>query len=167
MFHWKPTEKVQATIYQDYRALPDIPDPNDATRFVENSSMTTAWFINYGIKDKLGLGYEGFMTNQQNGVKKGLVAPFGVDDKKTWGHSFWAWYNFNQTVGVVGRYDYFEPNKDASGDKRDLFIASLVLKPHKNVYIMPNLYWEGYQDIAGQKIDSSIVPRITFYWIFL
>jgi hypothetical protein len=166
-FHWKPSERVQATIYQDYRALPDIPDPNDATRFIDNSSMTTAWFVNYGIKDKLGLGYEGFFTNQQNGVKSGAEAPFGVDDKSTWGHSFWAWYNFNPIVGVVGRYDYFEPNKDAGGDKRDLIIASLVLKPHKNVYIMPNLYWEGYDDIAGRSVDSSIVPRITFYWIFV
>ena len=35
-----------------------------------------------------------------------------------------------------------EPNTDGSGDKRDLFIASLVLKPYKNVFIMPNLHVE-------------------------
>lgn len=167
-FHWKPSEKFQATFFQDYRALPDIADPNDATRFIENSSYTTAWFAGYGVKDKYNIGYEGFTTRQQNGVKIGSEVPFiGLDDKTTWGHSFWAWWNFNTRVGVVGRYDYFEPNTKSSGDKRDLVIASLVLKPHKNVLIMPNLYWEGYEDIAGQKIDSSIVPRITFYWTFI
>ncbi|HSE42150.1 MAG TPA: hypothetical protein VLH08_15405 [Acidobacteriota bacterium] len=166
-FHWKPSEKFQASFYQDYRALPDIADPNDAARTINNSSYTTGWFAGYGVKDKYNIGYEGFITRQDNGNKFGSVAPFTVDDKKTFGHSFWAWYNFNQIVGVVGRYDYFEPNSDVGGDKRNLVIASLVLKPHKNIYFMPNLYYESYDDIAGASIDSSITPRITFYWIFL
>ncbi len=168
MFHWKPTEKFQATFFQDYRALPDIPDPNDAARFISNSSKTTGWFAGYGVKDKYNIGYEGFTTRQENGVKIGSTPPFiSIDQKTTWGHSVWAWWNFNSVVGVVGRYDYFEPNTKSVSDKRNLVITSLVLKPHKNVYIMPNLYWEGYEDIAGRKIDSSIVPRITFYWIFI
>jgi hypothetical protein len=166
-FHWKPTEKFQATVYQDYRALPDIPDPNDAAGQINNSSYTTAWFAGYGVKDKYNVGYEGFRTQQENGNKFGAIAPFSIEDKTTWGHSFWAWYNFNPIVGLVGRYDYYEPNSDAGGDKRNLVIASLVLKPHKNIYIMPNMYYESYDDIAGASIDSSLTPRITFYWIFL
>lgn len=166
--HWKPTEKFQATFYQDYRALPDITNPNDSAGFLSNNSYTTAWFVNYGIKDQYGLGYEGFFTKQQNGNKSGSEAPFRLGDKTTTGHSVWGWYNFNPIVGVVGRYDMYEPNTDSNGDKRDLFIASLVLKPHKNVFIMPNLEFEKYQDLpTGASIKNSVVPRITFYYIFL
>jgi hypothetical protein len=166
--HWKPNDKFQATLYQDYRALPDIPDPNDPASEISNSSYTTAWFVGYGKKDVYGLGYEGFRTQQQNGNRFGDEIPFGVEDRKLNGHSFWGWYNFNPRFGLVGRYDYYEPNSDVDGDKRNLFIASLVVKPHKNIYIMPNLYAESYEDLAdGTSIDKSITPRITFYWIFL
>ena len=85
MFHWKPTEKFQATFFQDYRALPDIPDPNDAARFIGNSSKTTGWFAGYGVKDKYNIGYEGFTTRQENGVKIGSTPPFISIDQKTHG----------------------------------------------------------------------------------
>jgi hypothetical protein len=167
-FHWKPSEKFQATVFQDYRALPDIADPNDLNRQIENTSYTTSWFTGYGVKDKYGLGYEGFVTQQKNGNQFGGAEPFTLGNKNTTGHSFWGWYNFNDRFGVVGRYDYFEPNTDVDGDKRDLIIASFVFKPHKNVFIMPNLYTESYEDlVTNQSIETSITPRITFYWIFL
>lgn len=166
-FWWKPSPKFQATLYQDYRALPDIADPNNAAGLISNNSYTTAWFVNYGEAGKYGLGYEGFFTKTQNGNKFGAAAPFNVADKTTTGHSFWGWYNFNPIVGVVGRYDLYEPNTDGSGDKRDLFIASLVLKPHKNVFIMPNLYVEKYEGVGPISIKNSVTPRITFYYIFL
>jgi hypothetical protein len=171
LFHWRPTEKFQATVYQDYRALPDIADPNDATgaHFIDNSSMTTAWFANYGAKDIYGIGYEGFITRQENGVKIGGGIPFSLDDKNTIGHSIWAWVNFNEKVGVVGRYDYFEPSSSdvTGGDVRHWFVGSLVVKPHKNVWIMPNVLVETYEDIAGVDIKKSVTPRITLYYIFL
>jgi len=166
---WKPNDKFTATFYQDWRALPDIANPNDPTQVVSNDSFTTAWLIDYGVKDKYNLGYEGFLTRQNNGFTTGTAPAIQIEDKKTLGHSFWAWYNFNPKVGVVGRYDYLEPNNLnlAQGDKRNLIIGSLVLKPNKNVWIMPNVYVETYQDIAGKSIKNSVTARITFYYIFL
>lgn len=164
LLHFKPNAKFQATFYLDYRALPDIPSPINPTVTVGNSSKTIAWFVNYGSAGKYGLGYEGFTTKQDNAF---FVPPARLDAKNTIGHSFWAWYNMNDRFGVVGRYDLFDPNNDSSGDKRDLFIISGVIKPHKNVFIMPNLYWEGYDDIAGKSVKSSVTPRITFYYVFL
>ncbi len=90
-FWWKPNEKFQATIYEDYRALPDIPNPNDAAQNISNSSWTTAWFAGYGLKDKYQIGYEGFFvkTGQRHETRFGgafhiwkqepqSVIPFGV-----------------------------------------------------------------------------------------
>lgn len=166
--HWKPTEKFQATLYQDIKQAPQIVDPNNATGFIDNDSFTTGWFVNYGVKDKYSLGYEGFYTNTKNANKFGTVAPFTVDNRSTMGHSFWGWYDFNPMVGIVGRFDLLEPNSDGAGDKRNYFIGSLVLRPHKNIWIMPNLLYESYEDSAsGVSFDASITPRITFYYIFL
>ena len=168
-FEWRPTEKFVATIYQDYRALPDIADPNDPSIFVDNSSYTTAWFAGYGVKDRYNIGYEGFLTRQENGVRISAAPTAALDDRKALGHSFWAWYNFTPKIGVVGRYDYLEPNNHdtSQGDKRNLFIGSVVFKPHKNVWIMPNIYVESYEDIAGNSVKTSITPRVTMYYIFL
>jgi hypothetical protein len=168
-FEWKPNDHFTATFYQDLRALPDITNPNNTAQTLSNDSYTTAWFVDYGTKDKYNIGYEGFFTRQNNGFTTGTAPAVVIDDKKTIGHSVWAWYNFNTKVGVVGRYDYFNPNNRdiAIGDKRDLFIGSLVLKPHKNVWIMPNIYWEGYEDIVGKSIKSSVTARLTLYYIFL
>ncbi len=169
-FHWKPTEKFQATIYEDYRALPDIPDANNTTTNIGNSSWTTAWFAGYGLKDKYQLGYEGFFVKQDNGTKLGSAAPFTLETRTTIGHSVWGWWNFTPIVGVVGRYDYLEPNNNSAiqGDKRNFFLASLVLKPHKNVWIMPNVQVETYEDSAtGQSFKKSVTPRLTLYYIFL
>jgi hypothetical protein len=170
-YQFKPNEKFMATLYQDFSFRPDIADPNDAASFLNNDARTTGWFVNYGEKDHYGVGYEGFFQHQDNGTKIGSVAPFVVDDRTLVGHSGWAWYDFKGgKVGLVGRYDYFEPNTNSAveGDVRNLIIGGVVIRPHKNIWIMPNLYWESYQKTAtGQKFDSSFTPRITFYWIFL
>jgi hypothetical protein len=169
-FHWKPSDKVQFTAYQDFRFLPEIPDPNDAAGTLDNDSYTTAFFANYGRQDKYGLGYEGFFTQQKNGTTLGSSAPFEVDAKISVGHSFWAWYDFNSVVGMVGRYDFYDPNNNSAvkGDVRDLFIGSVVLRPHPNVWIMPNIHIETYQETPdGQSFDASVTARITFYYIFL
>jgi len=121
------------------------------------------------VKDIYNIGYEGFLTRQDNGFTAGTAPSVLIDDKKTIGHSFWAWYNFTPKVGVVGRYDYFEPNNlnRAKGDTRNLIIGALVVKPHKNVWIMPNIYVEKYEDIAGKSFKNSVTARLTLYYIFL
>jgi hypothetical protein len=168
-FHWKPGRKFQLTAYQDFRFLPDIPDPNTADGELSQDSFTTAWFLNYGSSEKYGLGYEGFFTHQKNGTQLGSSSPITVDEKTTTGHSVWAWYDFNALVGVVGRYDYFDRNSHfgVTGDARDLIIGSIVLRPHEKVWVMPNVFYETYQDAPdGRSFDGALTARITLYFIF-
>jgi len=63
------------------------------------------------------------------------AAPFTLETRTAVGHSVWGWWNFTPMIGVVGRYDYLEPNNNSAiqGDKRNFILASLVIKPHKNV----------------------------------
>ncbi|PWT94029.1 MAG: hypothetical protein C5B54_00805 [Acidobacteria bacterium] len=167
-FWGKVTPQFQFTVYYDYKAAPKIADPNNAANTVDNNANTFSLFAGYGQKDKYQLGVEAFWQNTQNGAVFGTAPLAILADKKTDGYSFWGWYYFNPKVGVVARYDDFDPNRSrlSQGDKRGYFIGSLVLKPYKTVYIMPNVQVETYEDKAGVSFKSSVTPRVTMYWTF-
>jgi hypothetical protein len=168
-FQWKPTDKFYATVYQDYKAAPDIADPINAGSTIGNNSYTTYVSAIDTVKDKYAVGGEAFFTRTQNGTLHALPTP-SLDSKTTDGFSGWGWYYPNSKVGFIGRFDHFDPNtaKDFKGDARDLFVGGLILKPHKNIYIMPNVEVESFQKSAtGVKLDTSVTPRITFYYVFL
>ena len=167
-FRWIPTSRVQFTAYQDIKAAPDITNPNNGST-LGNDSFTTAFFAAYSQKDKYSVGGETFFTTAQNGIATGVAPNITFDSKKTLGISGWAWYQFTSRVGLVGRYDHFDPNTNsaAKGDARELFIGALFLKPYKNIYIMPNVETESYQKLpGGPSIKTCITPRITWYWVF-
>ena len=147
-----------------------IPDPNDANRTLGNNAFTTGLFAGYSKSDRYSVGFEGFRQRTANGTKVGSLAPFGVEDKTAAGYSTWSWYGFTSKIGVVGRWDYFDPdtNSAVKGDARNLFIGALYIKPVKNVFIMPNVEAESYQKRPGlPSFTTSVTPRITFYWVFL
>ncbi len=169
-FQWKPTAKFQLTAYQDIIGRPEIVDPNNAAATLSNNASTTGFFAGYATPDKYSLGFEAFWQRTQNGTKLGTVAPFTVDNKTSAGYSTWGWYSFTPRIGVVGRWDYFDPNTNSAveGDVRNLFLGSLFIKPIKNVYIMPNVEAESYQKVpGGPSFKTSVTPRITLYYVFL
>jgi hypothetical protein len=167
---YKPTDKFYLTVYQDIKQAPEIPDPNNAAATVSNNSYTTYFSAISTVKDKYAVGGEAFSSRTQNGVAVGTAPNISLDSKKTIGFSGWAWYYANPKVGFVGRYDYFDPNNNSGvkGDARNFFLGSLILKPIKNVYIMPNVEVESLQKTAaGASFKTSVTPRITFYYVFL
>jgi hypothetical protein len=163
---FQPNSHWTFTFYQDFRAAQDIASPIIPDALLNNNSTVTAWFADYGTKDKFNLGYEGFYQNFQHGFTIPTDPAIEVKSRQSIGHSFWAWYNFNPKFGVVGRFDYFDPNTDKLGilDNRNLFIAALVMKPVKNVWIMPNLYVESYGTNADVNTKTSVTGRATLYW---
>lgn len=168
-FKYKPSDKFQLAVYDDIKQNLKLVDPNDPSAKLGDNTNTLAFFANVAQKDKYSLGFETFFSTTKNGNKTGTVAPFTVSNKTAVGYSAWGWYQFNEKVGVVGRYDYFEPNNgDAfKGDTRNLYIFSLFLKPFKSVWIMPNVEIESYQDsVSGVSYKNSVTPRLTFYYTF-
>jgi hypothetical protein len=169
-FWGKPSEKFQFTVYHDRRGNPKTVDPNTTLTSLDNDIWVTAFFANLKKTDVYSLGFEAFFQNTTNGFIHGTAPAAIIDDKHGVGYSAWGWYSFTPKVGIVGRYDFLDPNTDsgAKGDARGLFIGSLFLKPIKNVYIMPNIYVEKYQKLpTGQTFKTSVTPRITLYYIFL
>ena len=112
-----------------------------------DNALTTAFYGSYGQKDRYNIGAETFWQSTRNALKIGSASPFDIANKYTFGISTWAWYQFHPKVGVVGRFDYFDPSTNSAtvGDSRNLYILSLFYRPYKSVYIMPNVEVETYQ----------------------
>jgi hypothetical protein len=167
---FKPTDKLYLTVYQDIKQAPEIANPNVPGGTIGNNSYTTYFSAIDTVKDKYAVGGEAFFSRTKDGIARGVAPSVTFDTKNAIGFSGWGWYMANTKFGVVGRYDRFDPNNasDFTGDARNFFLASLILKPHKNVYIMPNIEVETYQKTAaGVSFKSSVTPRVTFYYVFL
>lgn len=168
--YWLNLTKLTITAYYDYRQNPDviIPPitPGVPPQVLGANVNTGALFVGYGVKDKYEVGVSTFIQNSANGFTV-LGQP---KDRNTLGTSIWGWANFSERYGVVGRYDFFDPNTDnaVKNDYRNFWLFSFVYRPIKNIWIMPNVVGEQYQNLPeGLELKTAIQPRITFYWIFL
>ncbi|PJA97601.1 MAG: hypothetical protein CO129_00395 [Ignavibacteriales bacterium CG_4_9_14_3_um_filter_34_10] len=167
-FQYTPIKQFTATLYADLKAHPSIKDPASTTNppeTIANNDLTYALFLGYKEKDAYTFGLETFLTSRQNGI----IIETNTEDKTGIGISTFASYNFSKEIAVVGRYDYYDPNSDSEvkSDSRNYFIFGLNFKPDEKVTISPNVIIETYESIPNQRsIDSSVTPRITFFYIF-
>jgi hypothetical protein len=169
----KPTEKLRATVYADYKMAANINDPLSTTtpkKTLNTNVLTAALFTGYTEKGSFSIGGEGFIQMFNNGYIHG-AAPVVVEDKQALGLSLFGNYVITSDVSLVGRYDYYDPNTAAKNDLRQLFIAGACWNADKNVAITPNVQIETYEDAAAgtgtRSIDPSITGKITFYYTFL
>jgi hypothetical protein len=170
-FLWRPTEKIYVNINDDIKQNAEIPDPNNPAKTLGANVNTFDFFVGYTTKDKYAVGVEAFFQNNANGNKTQVIGSpiFNLKNRTADGVSVWGWWNFSPRFGVVGRYDFFEPNKlnTIKGDTRGLYLASAVIKPFKNFWIMPNVEIESYEKtITGQTFKDSITPRVTLNWFW-
>ncbi len=174
----KPFKNFQATLYADINGKANINDPNSKLKPAEtinNNTITYVLFAGYAEKDKYSIGFEGYSQSTQNGVRKGSTAPYTMESLTSIGYTIFASYNFSKTVVAFGRFDSYDPNtlsEDAyKGDSRNYFILGVDYKLDKNFSIMPNVLIETYEDLKigtnTQSFDSSITPRLTFFYNFL
>ncbi len=84
-------------------------------------------------------------------------------------------------LNFFARYDYWNPDTKYSNNdtytsggavNTEQFItAGLDYTPHKNVHVMPNVWFDGFTDraknVTGRtKSDYDVVARVTFYYLF-
>lgn len=56
----------------------------------------------------------------------------GDDKNKKEGYSFFTEIKPSKKISIIGRYDYFDPNRDADKDENERYIAGLVYHFHKH-----------------------------------
>jgi hypothetical protein len=162
-----PIKNLTVTLYGDLKAKPSINDPKSTTTpkaTLSNNDLTYALFVGYKEKDAYMVGAEIFSVTSQNGI----VSSTEAKDKRGLGYSLFGSYDFSKELSVVVRYDSYDPNSDAKGNIRNLFLAGVNYKPDAKVTLSPNVIIETYEKIPnGRSIDASITPRITFFYSFL
>ena len=171
LFHVKPVEGMQFTVYGDYADRGNITDPYSTStpkQSVSNGSFTTGAFVGYEQAGVFSVGIEGFLQVRQNGFNN--TAAGSLDDLKGSGVSLFGSVSVQSDLDIVGRYDFYDPNTDSNvkGDARHFILWGVAWKPDKNVSIMPNLQVETYQSVQnGRSIDPSVTGRLTFFYTFL
>ena len=163
----KPTTNLQATLYADFRDAADVTNASGSK--VGNGTVTTALFVGYAEPFVFNFNVEAFMASQSNAY----TPPGGsLGSKSGLGYSVFGTYFIMPELGVVARYDGYDPNTNSNskGDLRNYILAGLTWKVDKNVQIMPNVLYETYETPTtpgAKSIDPSITARLTLYYIFL
>jgi hypothetical protein len=188
----KPVKNVIIDVNGDYRTQDKINDPASTAvpkATLPNNVLVYSAFVAYSDPTMVTLGAEVFMQSTQNGV----VDPADATGKtlkslSVFGLSVFGNYWFTPEIGIIARYDIFNPNTDSNFPAtpavmptgsatyaysltRNYLIAGLSFRPDKNVQIMPNIQMETYQTprniTNAPSIDASVTARLTFYWVFL
>ncbi len=170
---FKPTKELIFTLYGDYRPTFPVNDPASTAvphATESNNTFTGALFASYKQGNDLSLGAEAF-TQQTAHAYADPTAANSLKTLSKMGVSVFGWYNFSEELGLIARYDYFDPrtggNSAEQGDSRSYILAGLTFKPAKNVQIVPNLQVETYESIpGGRSIDAAVTGRLSFLFSF-
>jgi hypothetical protein len=132
------------------------------------------------------VGVEAFMQSTQHGeVDPGDATHKTLKSLNALGVSVFGYYWFIPEVGLVARYDLFNPNTDSNFPaaptgtitsaaayayslSRNYLVAGLTYRPDKNVQIIPNIQMETFQAPRNvpnaPSVDASVTLRLTLYW---
>ncbi len=149
------------TLYGDYNSMPQKYDPVD-NQLKNNSAFVAAGFISYKHENSYALGVEGFIKSQQNNFS--LTPTDMLETQSGFGISFWGRAILTETIGIVGRYDMYDPNTNSfvKNDMQSLVLGAIDFKVAKNVSVMPGIE---VHTLEGAD-NNDITPRVTFFWEF-
>ncbi|MEO6830872.1 MAG: hypothetical protein ABI378_01500 [Chitinophagaceae bacterium] len=175
-------QKLIVDLYSDYNRMNYIPG-------WYHDRNTNKLFIAY-VVPKFTIGVEAFMTNLRgdevdtkvDGVTKDTVST------KALGFSIFAKGKlYKDALGFFARYDNYNPSANNNNTdyasmnpltsqynpntKEQFVTVGLDYTPVKNVHIMPNLWYNAYQNAGPKNYGSNndahdLVYRLTFYYIY-
>jgi len=164
MFEVNPNPQFLFTIYADYAAAPLIFDPVDGIS-KSNDRFVASLFFNYNNGNDFSLGVEPFINLIQNNYAPTPISP--LENQTADGISIWAWGSISPMVRLVGRFDYFDPNTDATLDNQGLILFGVDLLVDPHVILTPNIEIRTYDAPPINGGDGSdVIPRVTFFWQF-
>ncbi|HET6991497.1 MAG TPA: hypothetical protein VFJ43_09250 [Bacteroidia bacterium] len=171
-------QKLVFDVYADYERTQMLPNFH---KYKSNYKLDVMY-----TSDPVTVGVEAYMTTLHNyvGYSNLNVSPATHDttDAKVMGVSvFVRGRIIKDKLNFFARYDMYNPdtkfNKDytytmgAAPVTESFITAGFDYTPHKNVHIMPNLWYDGYTSRAkgapGKvKSDYDMVPRLTVWYVF-
>lgn len=172
--------------FADQKLILDLGADNEwsQTKPYHKSKTTYKGFLAYQTS-KFTAGIEAFGQVQKNNTIYTEEAPSTVKDTVNAvasGISFFARGTISKKLGFVLRYDHYNPDRKFSADNvyassytgvytESFLLAGLDFTPVKNVHLIPNLWWDiynnRYSDVNNLSSSSSDVAlRLTVHYIF-
>jgi hypothetical protein len=157
----QPVKGLDLTLYCDYSDRPKRVNPYTA-RNVTNSVVTGALFAGVTVTELMRLGIEGVVQSTLNGYDTGTQ----LTTSSRLGLSIFTRWAVSETIELMGRYDYFDPNtySAVTNDTRGYFIGGVSWTPARNVAIIPNLQVETYETTSLRRYKASVTGRVTVVW---
>lgn len=170
-------QKVIIDLYADHEEIKDLPG-------YHKSKTSYKLFLAYNT-EKITAGVEVFQQVQKNFVAVAdsvTSATIDTTDASLFGASvFVKGRIIKEKLNFYARFDMFDPDSKYDANKyyfsgaspvTETFItAGLDYTPHKNIHIMPNIWYNAYynrtKNATGKSLsDYDLVARLTFYYIF-
>lgn len=170
-------QKLIVDLYADQENIKLIPKHH-------KSKTTVKIFIAYQ-KENLTAGIEAFRQSYANSAISFNPVTLQTDTSNAVliGYSvFLKGFILKDKLNFFARYDLFNPDTKFNSDliysssynsqNIERFVtAGLDYTPHKNVHIIPNIWYNGFYDRRNNlkgviKKDYDLAARVTFYYIF-
>lgn len=168
-----PMEKFNVLLYGELKMKAAIKDKYSTTgAMVNNDDMAFNFSVGYKEPDKFAFGADVIMRMSSNAAD--LVADKKLGTLTAFGFSVYGNYFFMPELGIVARFDNYDPNNlsDAKADSRMFILGGLDWKVTPNFSIIPNVEYESYEKIEAvgvfpeKTFDPSMTARITFFYKF-
>ncbi len=169
-------QKIIIDLYADYEVVKDAPK-------FQKSKTAYKLFVAY-TSDKITIGAEAFQQTLKNNVIATDLTTGKTDslNSTSIGYSLFVRGRIiKDKLNYFARFDGFNPDTKFDADKlylsggtpvtEEFITAGIDYTPHKNVHIMPNVWYNSYanrsKNVTGKvKSDLDFVVRLTFYYIF-
>ena len=168
--------------FMDQKITVDFGGDNEVAQLApyHKNKTTIKGFVSYQTP-ALTVGLEVFSQLQKNNTAITLPAPLIVDAAAS-GLSIFAKGAIDPKTGWVLRYDHYNPDSKFNANDvypasytgiytEDFFLAGIDFQPIKTVHIMPNIWYDGFNNrySAVNKLSKSsydLAARVTVYYIF-
>jgi len=156
---FKPSEKWIFTIegtYHDQKKIIDVYDTGIPQRKLSNDKWILSCFGGVELnRVKIGLTY--FFNQRMHDFNNGA----SLINYSLQGLSLFWLYNFHRSHGLMGRFDYYDPNLLIKENLRWYAILAYLYKPLDGIILSPNVQVEFYSPVGSTTYKPSVTARIT------
>jgi hypothetical protein len=171
-------QKLVFDIYADYERTLQLPDFHKYKSNIKLDAIYTS--------DPVTVGVEAYITTLHNYVGFLNLNPtppsYDTTDAMVMGISVFTHGTIiKEKLSFFARYDMYNPDTKFNADytytmggspvTESFITAGIDYTPHKNVHIMPNIWYDGYMNRTKgatglAKSDYDLVPRLTTWYVF-
>ena len=156
---YSAAEKNQNKVFEGRLTIRPLPDIVPGLQFSYfgtngkgNKSTEPDWTTNLGF-----VSFEHEYVTVTGQYYWGTGNQAGSDEYKKKGESVFAELKPMKQISIIGRYDHFDPNKDASNDENNRYIAGVAYmldKPHNNMILLD------YDTVNYKQADKKDDKRV-------